>query len=263
MFERYKGIGGPNFHGIISAIGFMSSLTMFFVTKKANKIIYFLFMFISLFNVYITGSRASWLVCIFYILSYSNLKAIINRKNTLYIIFLFIFISISIAIIKTLDINKLRLLFRFDDYSYYGRLNPIFNGINILKNNHFMPYGLGKNNMFDVLKGTPLDNSYLTISLETGIIGSGLLLVFIFKIFLNAINLIRKMSLILSKNNLPLTNMDIEFFISSFSIMLSLLLHGVFESYIFVGLQLGSLILFFCFAVITLTKYKIDGWPYE
>ncbi|WP_432356955.1 O-antigen ligase family protein [Sporosarcina sp. UB5] len=267
MYVRYDGLGNPNSHGIISAIGVMLSIPFITMAKSRKQfIIYLLVLSYTTINLIMTGSRSALLITLVFSLVYFNLISKIYKGLFLSKVFkLFFLISSGLLIYIALSrgIGLLAQSFKFTEFSIQGRLNPLITGLNIIRENSFVPYGLGRGALSDLgigrdLVGTskignPLDNSFILIAIETGILGLGLLLAFvaqIFNKFFQGFNALRRKALFVENDKAFNTN----FYVTSFSIMISLLLHAFFEANLFSGIDIVTLLFLICCANIVVTN---------
>lgn len=253
---RYEGISGPNAHGIISALAIIS-LTALLTNKKKNilkKFIIFFFISYASFNLLITGSRWSLFIIFVYIMIYS-----FKIKYSLFVIFITIGTVLLIGIDAYLGSSMLRTVFvsiyhmfpyfRLSEYSIIRRIVPFIWWFEKAKRNFFMPYGL---NVFDkeLLKLQPLDGSYLALLLELGLPGLILILAFIRLIVLHG-NEVLKVNIKQDEDD------NYKFVKIALAAFLAISLHGIGETYIFVGIQLGSILFWVIAANLSANYYKL------
>ncbi|MBT1279447.1 hypothetical protein VTU32_00605 [Thermoanaerobacter sp. CM-CNRG TB177] len=252
---RYEGISGPNAHGIISALAIIS-LTALLTNKKniLKKFIIFFFISYASFNLLITGSRWSLFIIFVYIMTYS-----FKIKYSLFVIFITIGTVLLIGIDAYLGSSMLRTVFvsiyhmfpyfRLSEYSIIRRIVPFIWWFEKAKRNFFMPYGL---NVFDkeLLKLQPLDGSYLALLLELGLPGLILILAFIRLIVLHG-NEVLKVNIKQDEDD------NYKFVKIALAAFLAISLHGIGETYIFVGIQLGNILFWVIAANLSANYYKL------
>lgn len=233
---RYQGLLGMNYHGFISMLLF---ILCFYVDVFGKK----MFMLYSIFNLFISGSRASILCTIVFLISYVVLKNF-DKKNLIFskVIFLISssFIIFFLSILKKRE--DLRLMLELNEYSINGRMLPLIKSITAIRNNDYFPYGLGKQIVDKVMNNGPLDTSFLSLFIETGLIGVFLLVVY----FLRKLYFFYKFNL--SIKRISKNKKKISILISLFIVIL---FESFFENIVFSSTKLGTFILF-------LTIVKLD-----
>lgn len=186
FLDRYIGIYGTNQTGIISLFLGIYSLLFIKETKyTTNFIILFFFAFLLILT---TGSRTSLLTLIFSIFLF---KFKINK----FILSLFLILEISLIFfsndifeivmrfIENNQDNNLMKLLRFDIYSIRLRLEgSLFSAFEISKNNLFLPYGFNILNDIKENNDIFVDNSYLSILIEMGLLGLIIFISFLIRI---------------------------------------------------------------------------------
>lgn len=226
---RYHGLLGINYHAFISALAAMLG---FYINNSNKKLI----IFYSLFNLFISGSRASILSFIIFFICYIFFKNIDKRHLFLPKILLFLFGGIMIILLFLLNINReLRLYFELTEHSINGRLFPIIYSLKMIRENNLLPYGLGSKIIDSVMNNGPLDNSFLILFIELGIFG-----VIIFGYYL-----LKKM-FIFYKFNLSIKRFYKEKNKISclISIFIAILFESFFENMLFNSIKIGTFILF-------------------
>lgn len=252
---RYGGISGSNSHGIISALAIIS-LTALLPNKK-NTLKNFLKIFFigyAFFNLLITGSRLSLFIIFAYIMIY-----FFELKYILIVIFIIVGIGMLISINVYIGSNLLKIVFngiyqlfpylRLSDYSIIGRITPFIWWFEKAKHNFFMPYGLG-----EIIKGIeipPLDGSYLDLLIELGLPGLILIIVFIVLIVQHGN---QTLNMIIKQND---EYENYSFIKISLAAFIAIALHGIGETYIFVGIQLGNILFWIIAANLSANYYKV------
>jgi hypothetical protein len=167
-FERYEGLFGPNAHGLISAIAAMAFISYASGRSysKASRLLFAIIVCWLLANVWASGSRLSVLTVLAFLVIFSN------KRLYRYLIFA-ILLAGSVVFIMLPNKETVLLLFRFDEYSFWGRVNPPLWGWQMARENYFQPYGF--TTLREDILEQRLDSSFLIFLLEVGWIGTALL----------------------------------------------------------------------------------------
>jgi len=173
-FVRYKGLYGPNQHGMISALAAMSFIS-YFGDKQFSAVKRVLFRILILWliaNVWASGSRLSMLTLVVFVILFSK-----DRRYVYGVLVAILVIGFA-AYKIFLDAETARRLLRLDEYHLWGRINPPLWGWQMARANYFQAYGFGT--LREDLINQRLDNSFVILLLEVGLIGFGLMIGIIF-----------------------------------------------------------------------------------
>ncbi|WP_313128024.1 O-antigen ligase family protein [Anaerocolumna sp.] len=254
MGSRYQGILGTNAHGIVSAIGTMFSIVLL---RLNHKKIFILSILYTMFNLYITGSRASYLSLILFVLLFDYFlieKSAIKRF--IHIMLAIIFISILVMyipnLIKLILKKDILQAFRINEFSISGRILPLIFGVETILYNNGLPIGIGKANIDAVLLGRPLDNIYIIIAFEVGIIGLIVFLSFILSVLLKSIKNLRKVAFSDS-----FTKNEKVIYKFSTIIIIIILFHSIFEAMLFSGFKINTFLLLLLMTLLSKYNYKL------
>jgi hypothetical protein len=219
QFVRYEGASGPNYHGITAALTLMAGLS---VGIKFRKPLYLFYFLPAAINLWLTGSRAALLTFLLFIFVVTAFRAKI----------LFLALLIPTALLAWIAINDPNIMtgIRFDEVSVNSRIQGVEWAHGMITQAGGAPFGLGV--LAQEAKSHTLDNSFLTITLESGIIGLVLLLC------LSAISIIKLLA-----SEYRLKHMKIKASYTPGAFLIALLFHGLFESYIWSGFELGMAIM--------------------
>lgn len=233
FFSRYNGLKGPNIHGILSAIGAMALMSI------ASQISFAFYRIIIIFgviyctmNLWITGSRASIISLFIFTLTifFSKLNVLKFKIKIWFIIILIA--SIFAFIYHFISDDEILSMVRFSEYDIYLRWSPVIWAYEIISERHMMPYGLTV--MSEEARMNHLDNTYLMLTIEMGIPGTLILFIFIVSLIKNSVRTPSKESLLKAE--------DKSLSVYSFAAFISMTIHGLFESYLLVGLEMGGLL---------------------
>lgn len=234
MLARYVGLAGPNEHGMLSTIAI---LLCFLGGLNTKALILALPYFI--LNLYITGSRAAILSLLLFVL-YVFLKTLPKKVVFFFVMFIISFVTMGVYYMYLYDPKLVRL----DEYSLMGRWLPIQEATSIVIENYGMPQGHGFVNKFLEV----LDNVYLVVALETGIIG---LLILIYMVY-SHIKWAASIPPAYECLRLAYDDTYLKHILGG--MLVALLFHGFFSTMMFVGLYVTTLC--YWYAIISLKIYN-------
>lgn len=224
VFVRYPGLVGENAHGFISAVTAMSLLNHRAHERDIRRRkVWLLLALWALVNVWTTGSRLSVLIMIVFLLSRHLSKLAFKHWIAALIVGGIIWVPMSIWVVE--NWQTLRPLLRLDDYSFYGRLNPLLWALEMSQQNRFMPFGLGE--LYEEMKYRRLDSALLVLLLEAGFVG------------LLSLSALVSIAVIRSFQ-LERTPAMAEEARSARAVLLALCAHGVGENTLFTGSNLAT-----------------------
>jgi hypothetical protein len=237
QFVRYDGVSGPNFHGITASLSLMAGVS---VWLRYRKSLYLFSLFPAAINLWMTGSRAAMLTFLLFIF-----VALVFRAR----IWAFIFLALSVIFVMVAISNPDILMgFRFDEVSINGRVHGIDWAQSKIIQSGGVPFGLGV--MAQQAELNRLDNSFLMVALESGVVGLLLL------IFISGMAIFK---LIASEVGGKKVKVKAGYVPGAFVIVL--LFHGLFETYIWSGLELGMVIMLVAMAYLSrIDTHFMKSW---
>lgn len=173
-------IGHPVVLGTILLPTFVITIQDFFSKEKNKfkKLINILFILILSFAIYLTFSRSTWLICVFIFLFTLIKKRKFNKSKSFFVLLISIMVILFTKIGESF-FQRLSLLFSSNEgsvshrlYMYKWTLDQITTNVKTLM------VGFGAGSLETVLEENPpidnflvIDNTFLSILIETGFIG--------------------------------------------------------------------------------------------
>jgi teichuronic acid biosynthesis protein TuaE len=221
--------GNPNNYGLFLFYSFCFTLFLFFIeTRKSLKILYSLFLIVTLFLVVITLSRSSLfgivIVILFTLIMILFRGTASARNTTLFILFILGVIATQFILSYSYFFDGLFMLeFGTDGTSDSIRASLILNGLEILKNTFFLGSGLGNVEHYMEMKRNldlggivNLHNWWMEILVSSGVL---VFLIYIFIYIRNIFILFKKIKLLNGIHifwlNCIFTGLSLGFIISS------------------------------------------------
>lgn len=230
MFDRYQGISGINYTAIVATITTISSFISSQITGKRLYILPILFSTTILIS---TGSRASMLVLIAFFAITKIQKS--PRKYLSFLAIAILFITAHLS-----QNTEILTLLRFDDYSVAGRLTGVTYALDSIINNNGLPFGYASLNT--EARQELLDNSYLMLTLEGGLPAILIIITAIGSTIWN------------SAKKPAQTTTEFKARALCISSIAAISIHGLFETYIWFGFDIGTITLLFNLAFLSKTQ---------
>jgi hypothetical protein len=238
--ERFLGLGNPNYHGILSAIGLM--LATYLGRERIGIPNLFRIFVLALLwlNLWAPKSRGSWMALAIFGFVFMLLQPF--RYKQILAVLILALAPLAYALRPSIDsVGQAAGGLRLDSDSVGARSDVTFEALDMAIRVGYRPFGLGSTPILKALTSmNAIDNAYLCMMLETGFWGLGVFLTFIVR------TIVRGLRICMTTAPAPVLR-DYRW---AFAAFVALAAHSMFESIIMSGLQLGSLLFLFCGALL-------------
>ena len=236
---RFYGFGNPNLHGILAAIGLMTSVYLGYQKTAVPRLIRAALLALLWLNLWAPKSRAAWITLALFSFLFAVLQPARYKKPIL--VLLLVIAPVGYVMRPSADsLSQTAGGLRLDGDSVSERSDVTFEAIDMAVRVGYRPFGLGSVPILKALTSmNAIDNAYICMMLETGFWGLGVFLAFIIA------TVQRGLRTCLGSDHQALRPHR-----WAFAVFIALAVHSMYESFIMSGLQMGTLLFLFCGALL-------------